>query len=271
MIAGCLQIAPLFGRPEENVTRATGMLAGSGADLVVLPELVTTGYQFASRDEALELAEPLPDGPSTRAFTEFARDEGTLVCFGLPERVGDRVYNTAVLVGPEGPILTYRKTHLFWDEWDVFERGDLGFPVADLPDRDAKVGIMVCFDWVFPEAARLLALAGAELILHPSNLVLPYCQRAMVARSLENGVYCLTTNRVGSEQRAGKDELVFTGGSQVLDTKGVALASLDAEEEGLALAEVDPATAREKRLTPRNDLFGDRRPEYYGPIAEEAR
>ena len=180
-------------------------------------------------------------------------------------------HNTAVLVGPNGLILTYRKTHLFWDEFDIFTPGDLGFPVVDLPALGARVGIMICFDWVFPEATRLLALAGAEIVLHPSNLVLPYCQRAMVARSLENGVFTVTTNRIGTEQRTGKDALAFTGGSQILDTKGEKLAGFGAMEEGLALAEIDPAVAHDKMLTPRNDILGDRRPELYGPIVEPQR
>jgi len=271
MIVGTLQIAPLFGEPEENVRRASEMVEKSGANLVVLPELVTSGYQFTSREEAYKLAEPVPDGPSTKAFTELARRSGTLICFGLPELAGGKLFNTAVLVGPEGPILTYRKTHLFWDEWDIFEPGNLGFPVADLPAHGTRVGIMICFDWVFPEATRLLTLAGAEIVLHPSNLVLPYCQRAMVARSLENGVFTMTTNRTGAEQRGDKDELRFTGGSQILDTKGERLAGFGAEEEGLAVADIDPRVARDKKLTPRNDILGDRRPDLYGPITEPKR
>ncbi|MEN8149533.1 MAG: nitrilase-related carbon-nitrogen hydrolase [Planctomycetota bacterium] len=270
MILGTLQMAPVFGEPETNVRRATDLIVGSGADLVVLPELVTSGYQFADRDETLSLAEPVPDGASTRAFTELARAENVLVCFGLPEIDGDKLYNTAVLVGPEGPLLVYRKSHLFWDEFDIFTPGDLGFPVVDLPAFGTRVGIEICFDWVFPEATRLLALAGAEVVLHPSNLVLPYCQRAMVARSLENGVFTVTTNRVGTEQRAGKDALAFTGGSQILDVKGEKLAGFGPDEEGLALAGIDPATARNKMLTPRNDILGDRRPNLYGPLAETA-
>jgi predicted amidohydrolase len=271
MLAGVLQIRPEFGDPSGNVERAADAIRGSGADLVVLPELVTTGYVFEGREEALGLAEPVPDGPSTTAFLDLAREEGVHVCFGLPERDGDRLYNTAVLVGPEGLVLRYRKAHLFWDEFDVFDPGNLGFPVADLAGGAARVGIMICFDWVFPEAARNLALAGAEIVLHPSNLVLPFCQRAMVTRSLENGVFSITSNRTGTEERAGKDPLTFTGGSQILSPKGEVLATLDAEEETLALAEIDPAAARDKTLTPRNSLFADRRPELYRILTEPNR
>jgi predicted amidohydrolase len=278
MLAGVLQIRPEFGDPAGNVERCLEALRGSGVELVVLPELVTTGYRFADRAEALGLAEPVPDGPSTRAFRAYAEAEQAYVCFGLPEREGNRLFNTAVLVGPEGVVLLYRKAHLFWDEFDVFEAGDRGFPVADLKLRGAdsaggaaRVGILICFDWVFPEAARALALQGAEVILHPSNLVLPFCQRAMVTRSLENGVFSITSNRTGVEERAGKERLAFTGGSQILSVKGEVLASLDDTEESLALAEIDPAAARRKSLTPRNDLFGDRRPDLYGPLTDPVR
>lgn len=268
MLAGCLQIRPEFGAPARNVDRIREMVRGCGADLLVLPELVTTGYLFADREEALSLSEPVPDGPSTRAMTRIARDEDLLICFGIAETHGGRLYNSAVLVGPEGVLLLYRKIHLFQDEWDLFEPGDLGFPVAVLPDGSATVGIMVCFDWIYPEGARCLALSGADLILHPSNLVLPYCQRAMVTRTLENRVFALTANRVGAEEREGRPALRFTGGSQVVSPTGEVLTRLDEEEEGLATCALEPVDARDKFATPRNSLLRDRRPDMYRSLIE---
>ncbi len=262
MLAGCLQFRPEFGAPARNVAAAEALVRAAGADLLVLPELCTTGYLFADRAEAESLAERVPDGPSTQAFARLSRETGTALCFGLAERDGGRLYNSAVLVGPEGVLLVYRKVHLFLDEKDVFDPGDLGFPTASLP-CGAVAGVMVCYDWAFPEAARSLALRGADLILHPADLVLPHGQRAMGVRALENGVYALTANRIGEESRAGRGPLRFSGGSQVVSPRGEVLAALGGQE-GLALAEVDPARARDKRLTPRNDLLGDRRTEAYG-------
>ncbi|MHC4470276.1 MAG: nitrilase-related carbon-nitrogen hydrolase [Planctomycetota bacterium] len=259
---------PEFGAREKNLERVCEMLRGSGADLVVVPELVTTGYQFLDREELASLAEPVPDGPSTQAFLGFCRDEGLLLCFGLAEIEGDRLYNTAVLAGPEGVLLTYRKSHLFWDEKDMFEPGDLGFPVVDLPGGAARVGILICFDYMFPEAARALALQGAEIVLHPSNLITQYGQQTMVTRSVENGVFVLTSNRVGTEARGGKDPLTFGGESQIVAPRGEVLATLSKTEEGLCVAEVDPATARDKLVTPRNDVLEDRRPELYGLLLD---
>jgi predicted amidohydrolase len=262
MLVGCVQFAPEPGRAARNVEVAAEMIRGAaGADLLVLPELVTTGYLFEDRAEAMARSEPVPEGPSIRAFAAIARDAGCSLCFGIAERSGDRVMNSAVLLSPAGFLLVYRKVHLFLDEKDWFDPGDLGFPVADLPGG-ARAGILVCFDWAFPEAARALALRGADLLLHPANLVLPYGQKAMAVRALENGVFALTANRTGEEVGPGRAPLRFSGGSQVVSPRGEVLAALGANA-GLLLAEVDQARARDKYLTPRNHLLEDRRPDHY--------
>lgn len=122
---------------------------------------------------------------------------------------------------------------------------------------------MICFDWVFPEAARTLALRGADLLCHPANLVLNYCQRAMQTRSLENGVFSITANRTGTERRP-RGELSFTGQSQIVGTRGEIIASAGPDEEAVVIREVDPAAAREKMMTANNHLLADRRPAFYG-------
>ena len=285
MRVGFFQFQPLFGQVAANLDRIEAALAGARADLIVLPELATTGYNFLSRQEVAELAEPVPDGPTVTRLRALARREGFSLVVGMAERGatgggpapggagaaggapfadGLRVYNSAVLITPDdGPVGLYRKVHLFDREKLVFDDGDLGFPVFTLPGKEAlKVGVMVCFDWRFPEAARTLALAGAELIAHPSNLVKPWCQQAMVTRCLENLVFAITANRTGDEDR-GDHPIGFTGRSQVLDPQGRLLASADEAEEALRLVTIDPAAARSKRTNDRNDLFADRRPEFY--------
>jgi predicted amidohydrolase len=122
---------------------------------------------------------------------------------------------------------------------------------------------MVCFDWIFPESARVLALLGADIICHPANLVLPLCQQAMTTRSLENGVFSATANRIGTEARGGKKPLTFTGRSQILDPMGQALAGLGENETGVAVVAIDPAKAHDKKITEQNDRLKDRRPEHY--------
>ena len=129
------------------------------------------------------------------------------------------------------------------------------------PACGTTIGLLICFDWIFPEAARTLALAGATLLCHPSNLVLPHCPDAMITRCLENRVFAVTANRVGEERR-GVTPLRFIGLSQVVSPRGERLARCGAVDEGAATAVIDPG-AFDKRLTPRNDLWEDRRPDIY--------
>jgi predicted amidohydrolase len=121
---------------------------------------------------------------------------------------------------------------------------------------------MICFDWIFPEVARSLALKGADIICHPSNLILPHCQDAMVTRCIENRVFAITSNRTGTEKRP-KEELTFTGRSQIVDPKGRVLTQANAEEEKLCIIEIDPLLAKDKKVTPNNHIFEDRRTDFY--------
>ncbi len=251
-----LQFAPAFGAVEPNLDTIREACAGLRADLLVLPELCTTGYQFRDRGELAGLAQPA-DGPATRVLAQVAGACGGHVVAGLAESTGDRIYNSAVLVGPGGLAGLYRKVHLFDEETRLFDPGDRGFPVFDA--SGVKVGMMVCFDWLFPEAARSLALAGAQIIAHPANLVLPHCQRAMVTRAVENRVFTATCNRVGREERVAGRPLVFTGGSRVVDPGGSILADGPVADQELLTVEIDPGEALDKRITTRNHVLADRR------------
>jgi len=261
MRIGVYQNSPQFGEVKKNLERAIEKINTIQADLVVLPELFTTGYQFTSHEEVMELAEEIPSGPTCVELIEYAHLKKMFLVFGIAERQKDKLFNSAVLIGPDGFIGKYRKSHLFYEENLFFNPGDTGFKVYDI--GIARLGIMICFDWWFPEAARTLALKGADIICHPANLVLPSCQTAMVTRSLENAVYSVTANRVGFEARGGKKELVFTGESQVLDYKGDRLLALSKEKEEISVVQIDVKKARDKSITSFNDRFKDRRPELY--------
>lgn len=256
-----VQTLPRFGAVPANIDTALGLVP-TECDLAVLPELFNTGYQFVSRAEALSFAEDLTEGqagPTVSRLTEFAADTGTTLVAGLAEISGDKLYNSAVLVRPDGSRGLYRKVHLFGDEKAIFTPGDLGFPV--FAACGTTIGLMICFDWIFPEAARSLALAGAEVLCHPSNLLLPWCQAAMVTRCQENMVVAVTSNRVGTENRTGS-ALTFSGRSQIVSPMGEQLAGLGAEETGVAAATVN-IMPRDKQFTPLNDLWSDRRPDMY--------
>jgi len=182
---------------------------------------------------------------------------------GIPERDGTHLYNSSVLISPTGETAVYRKAHLFLEEKSWFDPGDTGFTVHRV--GEARVGMLICFDWIYPEAARVLALRGAQLICHPANLVLPYCQDAMKTRAIENRVFIATVNRTGREERGGP-WYEFTGRSQVVNPKGEVLIRLGEDEDRAETVEVDLAQALDKKMTERNQLLSDRRPDLYGEI-----
>lgn len=261
MRTGYFQFAPIFGNIERNLKTVIKKLERVKADLIVLPELFTTGYQFISRREVAELSEAIPTGRTTRLLTELARDCNLWLVAGLSERDGKRLYNSSVLVGPKGYVTTYRKVHLFDEEKKWFSPGRGGFRVHSI--GKARIGIMICFDWFFPEAARSLALAGADIIAHPANLILPYCPDAMVTRCIENRVFAITANRIGSEKRGGRNRLTYIGRSEVVDPVGKICTRASSNREALEVVEIDPRRARDKKITPHNHLFHDRRTGLY--------
>ncbi|HDQ45747.1 MAG TPA: acyltransferase [bacterium] len=266
MRVGVFQFSPEFGNVRANLDRIDRALSGVRADLIVLPELCTTGYQFTSREEVRTLSEPVPDGPAVRRLAGIARRDNVFLVAGLAEKDGDLSRNSSVLIGPEGPLGTYRKTHLFYREQEWFAPGDTGFSVQDT--GPARIGMMVCYDWMFPEAARTLALKGADILCHPANLVMPFCPDAMVTRSIENRVFSVTANRTGSESRQPGETLTFIGRSQIVTPGGETLFRMD-REEGVRIVDIDPALARDKRIHKTNHLWDDRRTECYGVKSEE--
>ena len=258
---GYVQTRPLFGEVELNLSSALSLASRADADLLVFPELFSTGYLYLSKGELTKLAEPIPDGPTSKELMKFAEEHSTAVIAGLAERSRGAFYNSAIIIDERGEFRgVYRKLHLFNEEKLFFDPGDVVAGVHEL--SSLRVGTMICFDWIFPEVARILALKGAQLVAHPANLVLPYAQTAMLARSIENRVFTVTANRVGLEERNGK-KLEFTGMSQITspEMKQIRRASKAREEVGVA--EIDPALADDKDLTDLNNLWRDRRVETY--------
>ena len=260
---GFYQFAPKFGEVSANLSKVLSALEGAEVDIVILPELPFTGYYFQDRAEVATLAEDPSESHTILSLTNLCRANDFYLVTGFAEKAGDRIFNSALLMGPEGVQHTYRKLHLFNTEKEYFDPGDT--PLQSVMIRGVSIGIMICFDWVFPEAARSLALQGADLLLHPSNLVLTYCQQTMLTRSLENSVFTITANRTGSDNRP-RGSLNFTGQSQVVTPKGELLYRAERETEELFVTQIDISQARDKSMTVRNDLFKDRRPQYYAEI-----
>jgi len=258
---GLVQFCPARHAVAHNIAQLEQLLSGVKADLLVLPELANSGYMYDTSESLAPYAEADDgSGPFLAALQRLAERTGGVIVAGFAERAEGGLYNSAAAVSASGILQIYRKTHLYADEKDPFLPGDSGFQVFEY--RGVRIGMMICFDWHFPESARTLALRGAQIIAHPANLVMPYCQTAMVTRSLENHVFSITANRYGSEELNGK-RLTFTGASQVLDTKGQRLLDAPVEGDFVAVCEIDPTLADDKRVGTRNDLFGDRRPEMY--------
>ena len=261
-----LQFNPAYLQTERNLDTVEKLLGDMDADLIVLPEFFASGYFFQSTKDVQTAAEPIPDGPTVQRLTVWAKASGATFVAGLPEETENgTLFNSAVVVTPRGRLGTYRKTHLFYEEKLHFAPGDSGFPVFTVTDRAGKayrLGVMICFDWYFPEAARSLALAGADVIAHPSNLVRADCPRSMPIRALENHVFTATANRIGTETK-GEEVLTFIGQSLICDPNGQVLASASRTKTELVSADIDPASARDRQLTPHNHLFEDRRPEAY--------
>ncbi len=267
MKAGFYQFNPEFGKKEENIGKVVSATQDTDMDLLVLPEFFATGYQFVSGQEVEGLSESIPDGDTTEELLKLSFKRGIYIVAGLPEKDGKRYYNSAILTGPDGFIGVYRKTHLYSEETLYFVPGDTGFKVWDT--NIGRIGIMICFDWLFPESMRSLALSGADIVAHPSNLVLPFCPDAMPVRCLENRVYSVTANRTGTEKRRENSALTFIGKSEIVSPEGEILSRATGDEEVLTVIDIDPAMARDKALNPYNNILRDRRPEMYRQSAKE--
>jgi predicted amidohydrolase len=274
MLCGVAQTEPRLGEPARNLEACLSRLEGAaaaGCELVVLPECAMSGYMFGSEEEAARFAESIP-GPSVEALERACALLGLHCVAGLLERDGSRLRNSAVLVGTEGLVGRYRKTHLPFLGVDRFvSPGDEPPEVFETPL--GRIGIEICYDLRFPELTRTLALRGAEVVVHPTNwpaAVRPLADFLTRARAAENRVFLLTANRVGRE-----GGVEFFGKSQVVNPSGTRLVEAGEDREELVVAEIDPAEAREKdrAIVPGEyelHLFGDRRPELYGALVEEA-
>jgi predicted amidohydrolase len=260
MRIGFYQFNPKPKAVAENLNRIVKRLEVVKADIIVLPELCLTGYLFSSRAELARFAEPVPDGPTCSLLLNFCTRQNINLILGIAERSGSRIFNSAILVTTSGTVHTYRKIHLFTEEKDIFDQGNLPFPVFTL--GQVRVGMLVCFDYFFPESSRTLALRGAQLICHPANLVLDYAQSMTITRAQENRIFWVLANRIGSE-RLGNKEMKFTGRSQIVAPDGNVLVRASAAQEELPIVDINPALALNKNVTPRNNIFTDRRPELY--------
>jgi predicted amidohydrolase len=255
-----IQFQPELGKPSENIKRLEPLIDSvSESHLVVLPELSNSGYNFRSKDEALACSETIGEKGIYQDFlAEKARENGNFIVSGINEREGDILYNSAVLIGPSGIAGKYRKIHLFMNEKDIFRKGNAGLPVFDL--GSFKIGIMICFDYLFPEPWRIMAEKGADLVCHPSNLLTENPHRCLPGIALMNRIYVATANRIGTE-----GNITFNGKSFFTEPSGRILNMLSPGGTETSTIEINTELSRNKMITARNHVFDDRRPDVYLP------
>lgn len=266
----CIQTRPEIGAVEANVTHSIQLLekaAAQGAQLVVLPELCNTGYVFASKAEAMELAEAIPDGPTTRAWIEAAARLGLHIVAGIAERDGDILYNSAVVIGPQGLMGTFRKNHLWNAENLFFAPGNSGFPVFET--ALGRIAVAICYDIWFPEVFRKAVQQDADILCVPTNWVPMAGQPAdapvmanilTMAGAHSNALFVAAADRVGVER--GQP---FLGRSLIVDHTGWPLAGpASADGEEMIFANLDLQDPRRKALVNDfNHVLLDRRADLY--------
>jgi predicted amidohydrolase len=274
-IAG-VQMDPKLMKPKENLDKiieAMKTTAAVRADLIIFPELCLTGYVFSDRQEALPLAESIP-GPSTDRLVSLCKEFNVHVIFGLLEKEEDKLYNAAALLGPDGLIGKHRKIHLPCLGVDRFvDPGDKPFRVYET--AIGKIGMQICYDLMFPESSRVLALLGADILAVPTN----YSPRpwgrgnkissyVIPARALENRVHIAAVDRIGTERGFS-----FVGRSSIFNALGEKLAEAHNDREEIIYGEVSLMMARQKHtvvIAKEWEVNGveDRRPEMYGEITK---
>ncbi|MEB0227610.1 nitrilase family protein [Pseudomonas sp. 10S4] len=268
-VVACCQLAPKIGDLTFNRTlteRAIRSAALQGAHVVVLPELVQSGYLFADHREALSLSET-SEGPTLQRWGALARELNIVVVGGFCERLaGNELANSAAMIDAQGLRAVYRKAHLWDAEREIFTAGTAAPPVVETVH--GRIGMLICYDLEFPEWVRLPALAGADLLCAPVNW--PDGPRPLTERPAEvvrvqanasvNRMFVAACDRHGHERGVS-----WVQGSVIVDADGYPLAG-PAEQGGeqILLATLNLAEARNKRISERNDLHRDRRPSLYG-------
>ena len=255
-------------RNLETIIQRINVAAGSGAELIVLPECALTGYVFSSLQEVIPYAENIP-GPSTRKFKECCHALGVYAVIGLIEKSDNKYFNAAVLIGPKGLIGRYRKVHLPFLGVDRFlDPGDKPFKVYKT--GIGNIGMLICYDCNFPESTRVMSLMSADIIALPTNWpdgreIIP--KYVVPTRAFENRVHLVAANRIGQEGGTG-----FIGQSEIINSQGKMVAKAGDKDE-IVYGKVNLTESRQKHVVIKPgefevDCINDRRPEFYKIIAK---
>lgn len=254
---GYIQFQPILGNTDANLQQIEALLPqASSADLIVLPELANTGYNFSSRKDAFECAEDISKSNFVEFLASFAQKQNQYIVAGINEQLGDDLFNTSVLVGPKGYVGKYQKIHLFLNEKDIFKAGEAGLPIFDV--GFCKTSMLICFDYIFPEIWRIVAMKGADLVCHPSNLITTNAEKCIPAQAFMNKIFIITSNRYGTE-----GDITFSGKSFITNPDAKIIDRAVADMDAVSIMNIDINEARNKFVTPRNHVFNDRIPSNY--------
>src|SRR5258707_12095483 len=265
--AAVAQTLARLGDVDHNIELSKQLVneaVRQGAELVVLPECMNTGYLFDSADHCRTLAERVPDGPFVRAMSVLAREHNIFIASGITEwdPTRERVFNSGILLDRKGQIaIHYHKQFLATHDQNWFSFGERGCPVVDTDI--GRIGLLICFDGRIPEIARSLALQGAEIIVDMANFfAMDQAEMWGPARAYENGVWLVAATKAGYER-----SIYYPGGSMIVDPNGRVVAKMPYYRHGVIVANVFPELARDKAIYAANDKIADRRPETYGIMA----
>jgi predicted amidohydrolase len=252
-----IQFSPRLGDIDLNCLKAESFINQcTQSKLIILPELADTGYNFIDKNHALEVGRTLGDNPFIEMLKRQSKKLGLSIVSGFCERTNSKLYNSSILVSKGKVIEKYKKIHLFMNEKDIFDEGKGGLNVIEIDGY--KIGMQICFDYLFPEPWRILAEKKVDIIAHPSNLVTFNAFKLIPALCIMNKIFIATTNRVGKERG-----LSFSGRSFVCDPNGKLINEARDKAEKIIFTSIRIDESRNKMITERNHVFKDRRKENY--------
>lgn len=265
--AAAVQTLARLGDYEHNIALATKYVEEAvrqGAELVVFPECMDTGYLFDSEEHCRSLAETMTDGPFVAALSALSRKHSIYIASGVTEwdPAKEKVFNTGVMFGRKGELVChYHKQFLATHDQNWFSFGERGCPVVDTDL--GRIGLLICFDGRIPEIFRSMAMQGADVIVDMANFFsMDQADMWGPARSYENGVWLVAATKAGYER-----SIYYPGGSMIVDPKGRVLSKVPYDTHGMAVCDIDLGVAADKSIYAANDKIADRRPETYGIMA----
>lgn len=252
-----VQFAPVLGDKDANRVKINSLLNEiNDVDVILFPELSNSGYNFNSQYQANGAAEEIDKSPLVFDLIEYAQVNDVAIAIGFAEKQNDKLYNSALWITPMGVEAVYRKLHLFARENLYFCKGDKPAPIVTW--KGTRLGLMICYDWTFPEMWQLMAHSDVDVVCHLCNLVMPYAQEMVKTYAFSNHYYVAQINRIGTEA-----DLTFTGKSSIISPTSEILCKASASETEIIVANIDKSMVRDKQLNPYNNKHWDTRNDFF--------